>query len=107
MAMSVPSALEPPRTETVYLAPEGGRDPLIKLTPARKRVLDQLEGGPALPMAELCRLVGVGSSVIKAMVQAGLLGTAEPGPRPAFAPPDGARPGPLPSPGQAAPGQGL
>jgi primosomal protein N' (replication factor Y) (superfamily II helicase) len=107
MAMSVPSALEPPRTETVYLAPEGGRDPLIKLTPARKRVLDQLEGGPALPMAELCRLVGVGSSVIKAMVQAGLLETAERVPRRAFAQPDGARPGPLLSDGQAAAAQGL
>lgn len=101
MAMSVPSALEPPRTETVYLAPEGGRDPLIKLTPARKRVLDQLEGGPALAMAELCRLVGVGSSVIKAMAKAGLLETAERVPRRAFAQPDGGRPGPALSEDQA------
>ena len=46
MAMSVPSALEPPKTEIVYCFPEAGRDPLIKLTPARKRVLAQLEEGP-------------------------------------------------------------
>jgi primosomal protein N' (replication factor Y) len=107
MAMSVPSALEPPKTETVYCFPEAGRDPLTKLTPARKRVLDQLEEGPALPMAELCRLVGVGSSVVKAMVQAGLIETAERTVRRTFAQPDGERPGPVLSAGQAAAAQAL
>ena len=107
MAMSVPSALEAPKTETVYLMPEGGRDPLIKLTPARKRVLDQLEDGPALALPELSRLVGVGSSVIKAMAKAGLLATAERVPRRVFTQPDGARPGPVLSEGQAAAAFGL
>mgnify|MGYP006163434985 CR=1 FL=1 len=48
MAMSVPSALEAPKTELVYrpAAPTG--DTALKLTAARRRVLEQLKDDPAL-----------------------------------------------------------
>src|SRR5262245_28468042 len=73
MAMSVPSALEAPRTEIVYRAASSRGDAALKLTAARRRVLEQLADGPALPAAELAHLAGVGASVIKTMASIGLL----------------------------------
>src|SRR5215207_4287247 len=73
MAMSVPSALEAPKTETIYRPADPSGDEALKLTPARRRVLDVLRDGPAMPAAELAHLAGVGSSVIKTMAQVGLL----------------------------------
>src|SRR4029077_341341 len=78
MAMSVPSALEAPKTEIVYrAAPLTGdgaaRDAALKLTAARRRVLEQLKDGPAMPAAELAQIAGVGTSVIKTMASIGLL----------------------------------
>src|SRR3979490_615497 len=54
MAMSVPSALAAPHTELVYRAAarvesEKGDDAALKLTNARRRVLEQLKDGPAMP----------------------------------------------------------
>ena len=65
MAMSVPSALEAPRTELIYRPSESAGDDTLKLTAARKRVLAALKDGPAMPAAELAHLAGVGSSVIR------------------------------------------
>jgi len=48
MAMSVPSALEAPKTEIVYRAAPASDDAALKLTAARRRVLEQLKEGPAL-----------------------------------------------------------
>ena len=45
----------------------------LKLTAARRRVLEALKDGPAMAAAELAHLAGVGTSVIKAMAAAGLL----------------------------------
>jgi primosomal protein N' (replication factor Y) (superfamily II helicase) len=100
MAMSVPSALEAPRTELVYRASEAANDDTLKLTSARKRVLEQLKDGPALPAAELAHLAGVGTSVIKTMASAGLLEAVERVMRRSFPRPDGARDGPNLSPEQ-------
>jgi len=77
MAMSVTDALEPPRTETVYRlaaaaeteAALGG----VKLTTPRRRVLDFLRGAPALPLMDVARQAGVGSAVVKALVDIGLV----------------------------------
>src|SRR5215475_2664857 len=73
MAMSVPSALEAPRTEIVYRAAPTTGDAPLKLTAARRRVLELLKDGPAMPVAELAHLAGVGASVIKTMAAIGLL----------------------------------
>ena len=112
MAMSVPSALEAPKTEIVYRAAtasngEGADDAALKLTNARRRVLEQLKDGPAMPAAELAHLAGVGASVIKTMASIGLLEGVERTMRRSFAQPDGKRQGPELSPEQAIAAQGL
>ncbi|HZX86218.1 MAG TPA: DEAD/DEAH box helicase, partial [Reyranella sp.] len=107
MAMSVPSALEAPKTEIVYRAAEASGDAALKLTNARRRVLEQLKDGPALPAAELAHLAGVGASVIKTMASIGLLEGLERTMRRSFAQPDGKRQGPELSPEQAIAAQGL
>ncbi|WP_421993992.1 primosomal protein N' [Reyranella sp.] len=107
MAMSVPSALEAPRTEIVYRAAPPPDDAALKITAARRRVLAQLADGPALPAAELALLAGVGTAVIKAMAGIGLLEGVERTMRRSFPQPDGQRPGPTLSAEQAVAAQGL
>ena len=93
MAMSVPSALEAPRTELIYRAADSATDDTLKLTAARKRVLAALQDGPAMPAAELAHLAGVGTSVVKTMAAAGLLEALERTMRRSFPRPDGSRDG--------------
>ena len=107
MAMSVPSALEAPKTEIVYRAAAASGDVALKLTNARRRVLELLKDGPAMPAAELAHLAGVGTSVIKTMASIGLLEGVERTMRRSFAQPDGQRQGPELSPEQAIAAQGL
>jgi primosomal protein N' (replication factor Y) len=78
-----------------------GDDAPLKLTAARRRVLQQLTDGPALSLAELAHIAGVGTSVIKAMASVGLLEPVERTVRRAFPEPDGKRQGPALSPEQA------
>jgi primosomal protein N' (replication factor Y) len=107
MAMSAPSALEAPRTETVYRPAGEADDDILKLTAARRRVLAALKDGPAMSASELAHLAGVGASVIKAMASAGLLEAIERPMRRTFPQPDGAREGPTLSPEQKAAAEGL
>jgi primosomal protein N' (replication factor Y) len=104
MAMSVPDALEPPRTETVYRltsdAAANGAGGVAKITPARRRVLEFLRDAPALPLGDVAREAGVGTAVVKAMVDAGLLEAVQRRPSPGDMPT--AAPGPSLSPAQAA-----
>ena len=93
MAMSSPSALEAPKTELVY-RPSVDAGDTLKLTAARRRVLEALKDGPAMAAAELAHLAGVGTSVIKAMASAGLLEAVERIVRRSFPRPDGERDGP-------------
>ncbi|HLB81229.1 MAG TPA: primosomal protein N', partial [Dongiaceae bacterium] len=81
---------------------ETGPPPSLRLTPARRRVLAALADGPPRPTVELARAAAVGPGVVKALATAGALAPATLPPPPAFAPPDGARPGPPLSPPQAA-----
>ena len=70
-------------------------DPLpdVRLTEARRTVLDALAGGAPRGTAELVRAAGVGAGVVRAMADAGLLvATPLPVQRP-FALPDPAHPG--------------
>src|SRR5258708_3435544 len=107
MAMSVPSALEAPKTEIVYRAAAATDDSALNLTAARRRVLEQLKDGAALPGAELAHIAGVGTSVIKTMASIGLLEGVERTMRRSFAQPDGKQQGPALSPEQAVAAQGL
>lgn len=107
MAMSVPSALEAPKTEFVYRPAALSEDAALKLTAARRRVLDQLKEGPAMPAAELAHLAGVGSSVVKTMASIGLLEAIERTVRRSVPQPDGGRDGPILSPAQKSAADGL
>jgi primosomal protein N' (replication factor Y) len=107
MAMSSPSALEAPRTELVYRPASEAADDTLKLTTARRRVLEALKDGPAMPAAELAHIAGVGTSVIKTMASAGMLEAVERVMRRSFPRPDGAREGPTLSPEQKAAADGL
>ena len=76
------------------------------MTEARARVAAVLADGRPRATAELARLAGVGSGIVRGMAQAGLL---EPVALPARAPfdrPDPAHPGPTLSPEQAGGGRG-
>ena len=100
MALGSTSALEAPRTELVYRPSAAASDDTLKLTAARRRVLAALKDGPAMPIAELAHLAGVGTSVVKAMASAGLLESLERTVRRSFPQPDGTRDGPSLSPEQ-------
>jgi primosomal protein N' (replication factor Y) len=100
MAMSSPSALEAPKTELIYRPAVDAAGDTLKLTAARRRVLEALKDGPAMPVAELSHVAGVGTSVIKAMAAAGLLEPVERTVRRSFPRPDGDRQGPTLSPEQ-------
>ncbi len=70
MAMSVPSALEPPRLRTAYAL--GGPLPR-RMTPARERVVAVLDTGPPRPAGELAAEAAVGEGVVRGLVKAGAL----------------------------------
>ena len=98
MAMSVPDALVPPKPlHGVRLAPTM---PDLKMTAARRRVLDLAAQLPPLPGADLAREAGVGPAVVKGLVEAGGLEMVEIARPPFFHAPDLGRPAPILSDGQ-------
>lgn len=70
MAMSVPDALEPERALKGWTI---GAAMDVKITDARRRVLDLLAGSPPLPPTELARAAAVSVGVITEMGKLGLL----------------------------------
>ncbi len=99
MAMSVPSALEPPRQGIAYAL---AGPPPERLTPARRRVMAVLQEGPPRALADLAREAAVGPGVVRGLVKAGTLVAL---PLPAQTPypsPDPEHPGPALSAAQAA-----
>ncbi|HYE48561.1 MAG TPA: primosomal protein N' [Azospirillaceae bacterium] len=102
MAVSVSAALEEPRALVGYVRAEAPPPDGFKLTAARKRVLELLgdPGGPPRTAAELAEEAGCGTTVVRAMADAGVL---LPVPIRAVArpqEPDAHRPGPTLSPDQ-------
>ena len=102
MALSAPAALAPPRATTLYRRsgappPEG-----FRMTPARRRVLDLLDEGPARALSETAAAAGVGPSVVKGLAAAGLVEAVSLQREPSFDSPDPGRPGPALSDQQAA-----
>lgn len=99
MAMSAPSALEPPVPQAGWrragAPPEGAR-----LTPARRRVLEALADGAARAGGELAAAADVAPAVLRGMADAGLIEPALMPRPPRFARPDPEHPGPALGPGQ-------
>jgi primosomal protein N' (replication factor Y) len=104
MAMSVPAALEPPRSRVAYARVDPV--PEFRETDARRRVLAVLADGPPRPAADLAREAGVGTGVVAGLADAGVLARVPlvEGPPPA---PDPDCPGPLLSAAQQATAQSL
>ncbi|WP_420563315.1 primosomal protein N' [Thalassobaculum sp.] len=95
MAISTPSAFEPPAPVVVHTA--GAQENWTgqaRLTPARRRVLSVLSDGPALEQKDLAREAGVGPSVIKGMIECGMVQPHTVAQRPPFEAPDPTRTGP-------------
>jgi len=94
MVMSVPAALDPPKSTVAYRA--AAEPPTeARLTGARRRVLEVLADGFARPAADLAREAGCGPAVVKQMAEAGLLEAHDLPPPAGFEPPDPYRPGPV------------
>ena len=79
MTMSVPRALEPPKAVTVY-RPAPGIDPKseslpggVRLTDARRRVLDALSDGRPRTGADISKAARTSASVVRGMAEASLL----------------------------------
>ena len=79
MTMSVPRALEPPKVTTVYrLAPEidGKSESLpagVRVTDARRRVLNVLATGWPRPASEIAKAANTSATVIRGLTEAGVL----------------------------------
>ncbi|MDP7668811.1 MAG: primosomal protein N', partial [Rhodospirillales bacterium] len=99
MAMSVPAALAPPRAIAAYVRAANVEG--VRMTPARRRILDLLADGPPRTPVELAREAGVSASVVRGLAAAGALVARELPPRSPM-PPDWRRPGPVLSDTQAA-----
>mgnify|MGYP001820214461 FL=1 len=99
MALSIPSALEPPKPRLLLRlagAPPGD----LRLTPGRRRVLELAAEGFARPASQLAQEAGVGVGVVKSLLKTGALEAVEAAPSAAFAPPDWERTGLVLSPSQ-------
>ncbi|WP_372617303.1 primosomal protein N' [Falsiroseomonas sp.] len=107
MAMSAPSALEPPTAKAGWqLAPGAIRED-VKLTSARQRVLDQLGPGEVRSATALAEAAGVSPGVVRGLADAGLLVPALLPKGAAFPLPDPEHPGPVLGPEQAAAAEAL
>jgi len=101
MAVSVPQALEPPRPIALVSRSDGPLAEDLRLTPARHRVLAELEDGPARPAAEVARAAGVSGSVVKGLLENGALKSESVIPVASFPMPQVDSPGPTLSEAQA------
>ena len=108
MLMGPPDAWVPAKPRQVIVAGTAETDAgAVRVTAARRRVLDTVADAPALTASELAMAAGVGVGVVKGLVQACLLRSVPVAPQPPFAMPDLERPGPDLSPEQAAAAQAL
>ncbi|MEI6986747.1 MAG: primosomal protein N', partial [Rhodospirillaceae bacterium] len=78
MAISVPAALEMPRQPTICRPTRAGLPAGFKMTPARLVVLEQATVGPARGVADLAAAAGCGPTVVRGLLDAGLLEVLRP-----------------------------
>ncbi len=98
MAMSVPAALSPCRLPTAFVL--AAERPKIRMTSARRRILDVLAAGPPRATSELARQAATATGVIRSLAETGAIVAVDlPAAAPAAA--DWRRPGPVLSPTQA------
>ena len=102
MALSSPAALAAPTPARLYRRAAADPPEGLRLTPARRRVLAVLDEGSARGLADISREAGVGSSVVKGLVEAGLVEVVEVVREPGFEIPRLTREGPPLSDQQAA-----
>ncbi|WP_029011039.1 primosomal protein N' [Azospirillum halopraeferens] len=102
MALSVPAALEPPRPLLVYRRAAAEPPADVRMTPARRRILDLLADGPPRTAGDLAQEAACGVSVVRGLAEAGLLEPELQTPARAPARPDCHRPGPALSADQGA-----
>ncbi|MGE0155012.1 MAG: primosomal protein N' [Reyranellaceae bacterium] len=88
MAMSVSDALLPPRPVLLYRLASPPPVGEVKLTAARRRVLDFMAQAPPLPAADIARGAGVGVGVVKNLQPPGLIEPLWQASETAPAPPD-------------------
>ncbi len=106
MTLNVPSALDPPRASTAYVpAPDRDRvmeaDSRIRMTDARRKVLESLTGGTPQSASVIARAAGVSAAVVRGMADIGLLTPVSVTPSIDLPEPDWQRPGPSLSEAQA------
>ena len=70
LAMSVPAALAPPKPQTKYAKGTGVPN---RMTPARARVLDEVDREPPRTSVDLAKAAGVTPSVVKGLADLGAL----------------------------------
>lgn len=103
MAMSAPSALEPPAARVGWQRAPGAEAEEARLTPARRRVLEALPPGEVRTGTELANAAGVSPGVVRGLADAGLIVPAlMPRGGAVFPQPDPEHPGPTLAPEQAA-----
>lgn len=99
MAMSAPSALEPPAAKAGWRLSAAGqrarRGEGGRITAARRRVLDVMEPGEVYPPGDVAAEAGVSPGVVRGMADAGLLESALLPAGTAFPPPELDRAGPV------------
>ena len=91
MAMSVPTALEPPAVRTAYRL---GRGEAPRMTQARERVLAVLQAGSPRTATQIAREAGVGAGVVRGLAAQGAIEAVSVREVAAFGCPDTRRPGP-------------
>lgn len=75
MAVSVSAALEDPRALTAYTRSDAAVPEDLRLTPARKRILEILSDGPPRLAADVAAEAGCGTGVVRGLAEAGVLTT--------------------------------
>ena len=90
MGMSVSDALDAPKPVFRFGLARGitESDHNVRITPARKRILGFLRDHPFIDQADILRETGTGASVLKGLVDAGLVKREQVAPPSPFSPPD-------------------
>lgn len=102
LVLNTPRALEPPAEVIGYTVPGAPESTKtletlasdLRMTPARRRVLDLAMQGPPMPAGEMARQAAVSPSVVKGLVDRGVLCAVVLAPESEEAAPDPDHPGP-------------
>ena len=105
MVISVPAALELPKQVTLYKLSDNQTD--VRMTPPRERICAFLESALPMPAADIAREAGCGTSVVKGLVDLGVLAAVSASAEPDWPVPDPERSGFALSDDQAAAAQDL